>query len=442
MTVRAPRATIATAVVATAIAAGVVRADGSNEPWRGKPHGTERSVSARGQGGNLPSRSPVGVVSRTLARLDPLTLTPREPRLELGEFHETWSFSPDRSRVALGMGSPSVPTCGAGICIVDLASMRIVEDIDGSVAAEAVGWVSPRRVVAILQSGEVLVGDPETGETLPGHDLSAQVLAPTSAATPNGFAVVLGGNPSRLAEFDRRARMRVADLERIRLRDRKPFPTEAAGLAVDRAGRRALVFAAGAPAAEVNLETMEVRYEPVSMRAPGRGAAGEAGASIRSADWLGSGLVAVSGSDWVRDRTTTFDNSRPTPAGVKVIDTETWTAQMVNRRATGAARAAGRLLAWSSPGVPRGSGIGLRIYTRSGRRLLAHRFGDETLTVQVVGGYAYVLGAADRRDRRGRGLRLRVVRVRSGRVVHRSDRPGAHVLLLSCRLGSAGQCVR
>jgi len=392
--------------------------------------------------GNLPSRSPVGVVSRTLARLDPLTLTPREPRLRLGEFHETWSFSPDRSRVALGMGSPSARICGAGICIVDLASMRIVEDIDAPIAAEAVGWVSGRRVVAVLQSGEVVVANPETGETLPGHDLSAEVLGPTSAATPNGFAVVVGGGPSRLVEFDRRGRMRIAELERIRLEDRKPFPPEAAGLAVDPTGRRALVFAAGAPAAEVNLKTMEVRYERVRARAANRGAAQGARASIRSADWLGRGLVAVSGSDWVRDRAAPF-GSRPIPAGVKVIDTEAWSARTVNRRATGAARAAGRLLTWTSSALP-SRGVGLRIYSRSGRRLLAHRFGDETLSVQVVGGYAYVLGAADRRDRRGRRLQeLRVVRVRSGRVVHRADRPAAaSVLLFSCRLGSGGQCGR
>jgi hypothetical protein len=418
MTVRAA-ATLASAVLATAIAAvSVVSADGSNEPGRVKPGGVERTISARGQDGDLPNRPPIGIVSGTLARLDPLTLKPHETRLKLGEFHETWSYSPDRSRVALGMGSPGAPTCGAGICIVDLASMRVVEDIDAPIAAEAVGWVSRRQVVAVLQSGEVIVADPETGATLPGHDLSVETYGPPSAETPDGFAVVVHGDPPRLVEFDGAGGMSVADLRQVDL-DRKQ-----AGLAVDLARRRALVFAAGSPAAEVNLQTMEVRYHPVGIGAAGSGSEGEARGSQRCAVWLGRGLVAVSGSY----RAT---RGRELPAGVKVIDTETWSARMVNRRATQAARAAGRLLVWSSAARPRD--IGLRIYTRSGRRLLAHRFGDETLTVQVAGGYAYAIGSR----------KLRVVRVRSGRVVHRSERRGAgDALLLSSRLGSGYLCGR
>ncbi len=429
MTVRAT-ATIATVVAASAMAAVVVvSADGSNEPRRGTTGGAKRSISARGQEESLPSRAPVGVVSRTLARLDPLTLEPRATRLKLAEFHETWSFSPDRSRVALGMGGPAVRTCGAGICIVDLASMRVVEDIDAPIVAVAVGWVSRRRVVAVLQSGQVVVADPVTGRTLRRRDLSVQTDGPPSAATPNGFAVVVGGDPSRLVEFDARGRMRVADLRRIRLDDEKPFPPERAGLAVDRAGRRAFVFAAGAPAAEVNLKTMEVRYHRVSARAAGSGPKGEARASVRSALWLDRGLVAVSGSDFVRDRAGPL-GVRELPAGVKVFDTETWSARTVSRRGTRTAQAAGRLLVWSSPARP-SRGVGLRIYARSGRRLLAHRFGDKTLNVQVAGGYAYALGSR----------KLRVVRVRSGRVVHRSQRRVARfALLLSCRLGSGNQC--
>jgi len=134
----------AAAAAAVIVVIVVVAADGSGESKPGTSGGAKRSLSARGQERPLPARAPVGIVSRTLARLDPLSLKPLAPRLRLGEYHDTWSFSPDRSRLALGMGGVG-RICGAGICIVDLASMRIIEHVEAPIAAEAVGWVSRRR---------------------------------------------------------------------------------------------------------------------------------------------------------------------------------------------------------------------------------------------------------------------------------------------------------
>jgi len=379
----------------------------------------------------LPARAPVGIVSRTLARLDPLSLKPLAPRLRLGEYHDTWSFSPDRSRLALGMGGVG-RICGAGICIVDLASMRIIEHVEAPIAAEAVGWVSRRRVVAVLQSGQVVVADPVTGKTRRRRHLRVATFGPPSAATPDGFAVLLGGDPLRLVVVDAQGRLRAARLGRIRLRDEPPLPAERAGLAVDPARRRALVFAAGAPAAEVDLRTMRVRYHrlrtPPTARVPARGIR----ARVRCALWLGRGLVAVFGEDLVSDRGAAARGVKEFPAGVRVIDTERWTTRTVQRRAKRARLGAGRLLVYTrSPSALQPAGVGLRVYTRGGRRLFAHRFGNKTLDVQVAGGYAYALSSRA----------LRIVRVRSGRVLRESGRPpSGETRILSSRLGSGYRC--
>ena len=42
-------------------------------------------------------------LGRVLTRLDPLSLRPSGPRVTLPEYHDAWSFSPDRSQLALGI---------------------------------------------------------------------------------------------------------------------------------------------------------------------------------------------------------------------------------------------------------------------------------------------------------------------------------------------------
>src|SRR4051794_28791690 len=102
--------------------------------------------------------SPVAVFSpfdggaRTLAPLAPHSLRPAVPRVRLPEYHDNWSFSPDGSRVALGMGGAG-DICGRGICIVDVRSMSIAAQIHAPTAVEAVAWLRPRRIVGVLQTG-------------------------------------------------------------------------------------------------------------------------------------------------------------------------------------------------------------------------------------------------------------------------------------------------
>ena len=191
---------------------------------------------------------------------------------------------------------------------------------------------------------------------------------------------------------------RIAQLGRIR-----PVRHGSPGLVVDRRGRRVLVFAARAPVAELDLRTMHVRYHRVEWRRVRRR---QPRTSSREALWLGRGLVAVFGQDSAR-----------APAGVQIADTKTWRVRTVDPNAGRARRAAGRLLVYTSDVVgPRAPGVGLRVFTRDGRRLVSHLLGKQALDVEVVGGRAYAYRAG------GRSRALHVVSVRAGTIV-RTTRP-------------------
>lgn len=290
------------------------------------------------------ARPPVGLLSPlngdgpTLARLDPLTLRPVGPRIRLGEYHDAWSFSPDGSQLALGMGGAST-TCGRGICIVDLDSMRIQGYVAAPISAEALEWLGPRRIIAVLQSGGIVVADPVTGTIVRRLPLPFTALGPPSARTPAGFAVLMDSRLLQLVVVSAQGRVRTAGLRGIR-----HGPRGLAGLAVDRRGSRAFVYAAGGPVAEVSLRTMRVRYRRVVMPRRRRGPRGRRLTSAREALWLGRGLVAVFGEDHVSGPGGRLRGGATFPAGVHVIDTETWTARTVESRAARTRLAAGRLL--------------------------------------------------------------------------------------------------
>ena len=339
----------------------------------------------------------------TLTRLDPLTLKPRGPSVELPEYHSNWSFSPSGSLVALGMGSPGTPTCGAGLCIVDVDSMRLSQDIDAPVAVQAIGWVSPRRIAAVTQRGLILVADPVTGEIVRQRNLGAETILPRSALAGGTFVVLVGGDFLRLVAVDAKGSIRVA-----RLGGLGPLSPSATGVTIDPATGRALVFAAGARAAEVDLGTMAVRYH--RLRAgPGPGSSRRSARPC--AAWLGHGRAVVFGDS------------------VQVVDTGTWTTRSLGGRSDQASVADGRLLAYSSRYTETRRGAGLRIYSLRGRSLISHRFANQRLNLQVAGPLAYAL------DRR----MVRSVRIRDGKLVDAArQRTSGYTRILGARSGSGG----
>jgi hypothetical protein len=352
-------------------------------------------------GGGTPAaeaRDPVGVFSAIdgsgalLAPLQAIAPSPARPRFRMSEYHGDWSFSPDRSQVALGMGGQS-QTCGRGICVVDVRTMRIARWVPGPIAVEAVAWLRPRRVVGVLQRGGVIVADPVTGTILRANPLGFQVYAPPVARTSEGLVLLKDARLPRVARVNADGDVSVVELPRI---------GPGAGLAAD--GGRAFVVSSGEPVAEVNLRTMRVRYHRVArLGATGR----------LEALWLGRGLLAVA----------------DLRGGVHVIDTRTWRARTVSRRATSARLAAGRLLAWSET-----ERVGLDVYTRNGRKRVAHVLGARELTVEVAGRNAYAFPPFARRGDAW------IVRARSGKLVGSSAPPprGYELDVLRSPIGSAG----
>lgn len=388
--------------------------------------------------GASPADRLLGVIARpggagwVLARLDPRSLRPRGRRVVAGEYHRAWSFSPDRSQVALGVSRPA-PGGRVGVRIVDVDRMRVRADVVTGIAAEALAWLAPDRLVAVLQSGEVVVIDPALGEVVRRWDLSARArfYFPTSAQAQGMLVAVLAGSgrprPARLVVVDGDGRLRSTRLRRVRVGDRRigngPILSQSAGLALDPAGNRAFVSGAKGRVAVVDLDTMRVRYRRVRGPAGTGGAGGRVLLGDRRALWLGRGRLALVGRDYVRTRRGRIAR---VPSGVQVVDTRRWTARTIAGRASAARIAAGRLLAYQPSQTMVGAGLG--IHTRTGRQL-HHLLGTRALDVQAAGRRAYAIGQRT----------VRVVDVRSGKVVHTARRPPgvAEIELLTPGNGNA-----
>jgi hypothetical protein len=341
-----------------------------------------------------------------LGRFDALTLKPRSRQARLGEYHDAWSVSPDGAMVALGLSASGAPGAGGrvGIRIFDLSSLKPVREVETGIAAVGVAWLAPRALVAsLLEDGVVLV-DPRTGKIVRRwRGFSSPQAAVRSGDT---FVMLFGGGANgtgaaRLAIVDDSGRLRSVVVGRIR-----PVggPEGAIALAVDRVGWRAYVAAAGRPVAAVDLKTLRVSYH-VELAPVALDDDAVPRAQQRRAVAAGDGAIAVFG----RELVTRAGRLDAVPAGVTLIDTDDWSACLLDARASGAVVTAGRLLTYG-PRLPVSRdepGVGLRAYTVGGKEIF-HRFDDAKVTeVDVVGGRAYVRS----------GAALHVVDVAAGEVV-------------------------
>ena len=340
-------------------------------------------------------------IAADFVRVDPETLRPvRGQRAPLDSDSWAWSFAPGRDRIALVSDSP-----GPELRLIDVRSMRVIGDarLARRGSAWATAWVSPRRLLGVVVTradDTIVVGvDPSTRRAVWRRTLGGSLRV--GEAFHDGLVLILGPRgdvgPSQIVRVSAGGGIRSAPLAEIRSGsvgglDSRP------GLAIDHSGGHAFVVQAGSPVAEVDLRTLQVRAHPPLLR--GRAPDATTGAT-RDALWLGNGLLTVTGTD-IRS------SGRQTPAGLTLVNTVTWNARQLDRRATDAAVARGTLLASSflySGGRTLGSG--LTGYSLAGTTKF-HRFGDEPLSVQPLG--AKVLVMAPKRTalidaRTGRQLR-------------------------------------
>ena len=350
--------------------------------------------------------------SALLARLDPRSLKPVSRKVEVGEYHRTWTLSPDGSHLALGVGGQ-----GIGIEVVDLETMKLVQRVRTGIAAEALDWLTPRRLVAALQRGGTALVDPGTGKILrrwagfsfPDASAAAGgrfvLLVPQLRKSTPGLPLRRVAGPPRLAVVDARGRLRSVTLTNIRLgvRSSNGIPyADRAGLAVDRGRREAYVVAAGAPVAKVDLRTMRVSYhrlEPLFRRPRNAVVARERGVLP-----LGNGQLVVFGRDFVR--ASGRKDPALVPAGAAVLGTASWSWRLLDPAGTGATLAARRIVVYG-PGRYPAAGVGVRAYLAGGRKVFSLFAGKRIFDVQVAGPWLYVRTASA----------VHVVDGRSGKVV-------------------------
>ena len=390
-----------------------------------------------------------------LLRLDPRTLRPwAGRRVPLGSEGcaprdggsvcwsvPPWSFSPDRSRLAVARHETGVVR---GLRLVDVRRMRAATDIPikPSGAIGLLAWPQSDRLLAIQEvccdgRQQVLVIDAGKRAVTARRPLSGTVEGAGRTARELVLLVAPAKRigPARLAVIDERGDVRIAALDRIRagsrllpgddflIRHRRP------GLAVDPHGRRAYVVDPHGVAA-VDLATLTVSYhEPSEQRSlaarirdwlvPAASAKGVNGPT-RTARWLGDGRLAVTGIDEELARDARGEERQRTrPAGLRLIDTREWTYRVIDPGVT-AVRVAGRSLLATGQSVDLAPGAakttGLAAYTLDGRRRFTLFEGREAWVEQVAGRRAFVQAGV---GTVGTAPEPRVVDLRSGRVSKR-----------------------
>jgi hypothetical protein len=338
-----------------------------------------------------------GGTAVVLARLSPRTLRPTSTQVGIGEYHDAWSLSPDGSRLALGISASAERHTGRiGVMVVELRRLTIVARIETGIAAEALGWLKPRRLAVGLLDGRVMLADPLTGKIVrrwhgfakPGGFIEPRVSRQARDRLAVLFVDLLRAAGPGLAVVEAAGHLRTITLRHMKLAVHSDF-VDAAGLAVDPRRARAYVVAAGAPAAEVDLQTMRVTYHRLEAGLEGqrRGVR----ARERHAVWLGEGKLVVFGRDVVRHANGT---TVAVPAGVTLVDTANWSACTLNANAAAATLASNRLLVYG-PGPPvtsraLGTGVGLQAFTRSGNRSWHRLDREQVWKVQAVGPHALV----------------------------------------------------
>jgi hypothetical protein len=386
------------------------------------------------------SGGPLGIAedqaSAYLMRLSPRNLRPADgEKLALGLFMGGWAFSPDRTTLALTLAQRSDPAGDppASVHFVDVAGLKTVGEVSvGAGYAWYAAWLAPDRLVVILvhcciptgPPAEVVLVDPVAQRVVGRHSLPDS--NPISIRQGGGRLAILSGSwgairPATLTIVDGSGTVRSVVLGRIEAGAERtgtasdPGLNEVdPGLAVEQDGRRAMIVSTTGLVADVDLASLGVTYHSIAAGRALAVAAKTFEGSARHAELLADGTLVVSGWD---------KHARYVPAGLKLVDTRTWTARTVDRKADTFWIVGDTVLATGSrplfaadlygPWV----GSGLSGYSRTGKRRF-HFFKLDQVSVEAYYGdrvYAYLSDRVEPNP-------LRVVDVRTGKVVGRRAR--------------------
>jgi hypothetical protein len=388
--------------------------------------GSSPSTTAEREG--VPPSALLGYVPagdrHALVRVDAHTLRALGPRVDVGTegcasraggtacwSSAPWSFSPDRSQLVVARNDEGA---ARSLRVVDIARMRATADIElGGGAVGLVAWPSRGRLLAIQELccdelERLLVVDAARHRVIAHRDLGGTVVR--VARSPRELVLLIAParrvGVARVAVVDDRGGVRFVALERTpagqqllesashRLRQSLP------GLAVDPSGRRALVVGPGL-VADVDLAGLAVSYHdlahPISLLGRLRewleptAYAKAASGPVRTARWLGGGILAVTGSDEEpSDQSGRDAGARVRPAGLSLVDIRNWSVRTIDRGATDVRVAGDLLLATGSGSEPPGDAIGLTAYELDGTRRFQRFAGRRAWVEQVHDARAYV----------------------------------------------------
>lgn len=375
-----------------------------------------------------------GRLDTRLTRLDPRTLIPRGRGISLERFAGRWSFSPDRRQLVFASAYSPYSESPAALRFIDVATLRPLHDLvlGPSADVQVLDWVAPDRLLTAVRSccpaaSSVSLVDAVTGAVLARHSVEGELVA---AGRARGALVLLrepaSFGPVRLAVAGADGTLRTVVLDRVLggVSTSPFFAEDRAGLAIDPGGGRAYVVAANSPIAEVDLASLAVSYhalaQPVSLLGrlhdwlePRAEAKGPVERSARVALWLGDGRLAVFGHDGTAYRENGSLAVRTRPSGLTVIDTRSWTSQVLDPRSSWAVVARDALLSFGSTwdsAKRRESGNGLRVYGRDGAKRL-QLFGSRPIAVvEFFGARAFVHRSSPESD-------YSIVSLTTGRVV-------------------------
>ena len=393
-----------------------------------------------------------GVRGPVLGRADKraLWIARRSPRLRLFNPGTAWTYSPHGNVLAIATergGEAGDPV--SSLQLIDphvLSRLATVKLGYGHVAQLA--WAD-NRVNAVVQrwccpaSLDVVGVNAETAKIVSQQTFQNALVGSSRVGSTLVLLLAppVGIGTATLAVVDPSGAIHTVSLNQIQAGSDLPDEDNPAaanlhqnrpGLAVDPDGNRAFVVPASGSVAEISLATLSVSYhalaEPVSLlgrlhswaepKAVAKGISGP----TRAARWLGSGVIAVTGGDEAVTATPGEMHITWTPAGLKLIDTNTWGAKLIDRGADSFTVDRDQLLAtgaaWDTTGNRQG--MGLADYGFDGTRRLAVLGGHPAVVTLVFRGRAYV-GVDDERS-------IKVVDLESGKLKDRHA-PLAQLLL-------------
>ena len=357
-------------------------------------------LAASGSGGTAaepaaPAYGTIGSVTggaQTLVRLDPVTLKPLAGGLAISNDLSFGGRSPDgRSAVFFNYRLPSLR-------VVDLEGLKNRGDVALAPAgwrARAAAWLTADRVAVVIQRmrgsysqivdrREVVIVDPFARRVVARRQLAVATALTASVSGGDKLVLLLGRGDART----RTVRVAVVDssgaVRTINVDLGAPKGLRLPALAVEPSGRRAFVFASGAPLIEIDLHTLAATPHVLA----GAGAVvADAPVGSRQAVLLEGGTLAVTGHNTRRERGVEIAD----PAGLAFIDTSTWQARLIDRNVSGVSAGADTVVGYSfriervqraGRAAQKAVGIGLRAYAPDGTRRW-QRFGTQALTAHA-----------------------------------------------------------